>query len=133
MIALDPADAIAFDDEHAWLARLSPLARAAYGELLLARGDDGTVPAEEARAAVRAALEPEFCRIDAEVIAAARGRDTTRATFAATEAVQRQCALAASVLGELDGSGLVIVGVAEGSPWRVWTKAEADEAREVFG
>ena len=37
------------------------------------------------------------------------------------------------VLTELDGAGIVRVGLEPGQPWRVWTADEAATAAEVFG
>lgn len=133
MIELD--DVIALERESEWLEGLTPAARAAYGELLEARGEDGYVSSESARAAVRAAIEPDFARIAERPVTPVHGRCINSVSRAIREAgagaaLGEQIELARGVLVELDERGLVRV---EPTRWRVWTQDEAEEAQEVFG
>lgn len=135
MIDLD--DVIALDREEAFLRGLSPHARAAYHSLASVRDRWGYVPAIEARAAVRSALERALldietraARVAGRVAVGARVEPTLEA---ATKVAAESTKLALRVLVELDAIGAVRVGLEPGDPWRVWTVDEATQAAEVFG
>lgn len=136
-MTLDLADVIEAEREERWLASLTRPARAVYHELLAIRDPRGYVEAPAARAAVRSALEAYYAAIDHRVglIAGgvAVGEPVLPAVEAAAKAKAQQVAGTVRVLTELDERGHIRVGVVEGSPWRVWTADEAEEAEEVFG
>ena len=134
---IDIEDIVAIEREAAFLRDLSPQAREAYHALVSVRDRWGYVPAAEARAAVRSALERALLEIETRVARVA-GRVAVGARVeptleAATKVQSQSTTIALRVLTELDGAGIVRVGLEPGQPWRVWTADEAATAAEVFG
>ncbi|MFO0563901.1 MAG: hypothetical protein U0269_38105 [Polyangiales bacterium] len=138
-MTLDLADVAEADRDEAFLAGLSPAARAAYFELLSVRDRFGYAEQSKARAAVRAALEAFYVAVERKCAQVAHHGDTRTINeiMSKVDTISKIAALlvkgTARVLAELDARGLVVVGTEPGQPWRVWTREDAEEAAEVFG
>ena len=138
-MTLDLADVAEADRDEAFLAGLSPAARAAYLELLSVRDRFGYAEQSKARAAVRAALEAFYDAVERRCAQIAHHGDTRTINeiMSKVDTISKITALlvkgTARVLAELDARGLVVVGTEPGQPWRVWTREDAEEAAEVFG
>jgi len=138
-MTLDLADVAEADRDEAFLAGLSPAARAAYLELLSVRDRFGYAEQSKARAAVRAALEAFYVAVERKCAQIAHHGDTRTINeiMSKVDTISKIAALlvkgTARVLAELDARGLVVVGTEPGQPWRVWTREDAEEAAEVFG